>query len=223
MYRLIAFDIYSATLDIYGSAIPAVEKVLGVPRETAEQFFDLWRTKQWYYLLLKNSMRDGYKSYYDITRDLLGYVEKVRGMALTEDQREQLMDIWTSFRAWPESKEILEIIRRKGYPIAMLSNGDGCMLRPLEKSSGISFDYIFSGDMAKSYKPAKEIYQLPFDKLGIGKEELLHVAGSMFDVMGAKAAGIHVAWINRRKEVLLDGSYKPDYEFQDLSGLLRIL
>jgi len=133
------------------------------------------------------------------------------------------MEIWTTFRAWPEAKTILHKVKEKGYDIAMLSNGDQDMLYPLQKSSGITFDYIFSGDMAGCYKPSQGIYELPCRKLKIKREEMFHVAGSMFDVMGAKAAGCICAWTNRHGEILLDERYRPDYEFRDLSELLDIL
>jgi len=41
--------------------------------------------------------------------------------------------------------------------------------------------------------------------------------------MGAKSAGLPCAWSNRSAELVLDPACKPDYEFQNLSGLLTIL
>lgn len=223
MYKLITFDIYSASLDINGSAVPVVQDVLDLPMEEAAEFFQIWRTNQWTYLLLKNSIQDGYRNYYEITCGLLDYMEKRTKKAITDSQKTRLMEIWTTFKAWPEAKGILDEIRNRGYHIAMLSNGDRDMLYPLQESSGITFDYIFSGDMAGCYKPSQAIYELPYQKLKIKKAEMLHVAGSMFDVMGAKAAGCICAWTNRHGDLLLDEQYKPDYELRDLSELLDIL
>ena len=117
----------------------------------------------------------------------------------------------------------MEKIKEKGYPIAMLSNGDYDMLAPLQESTGIQFDYIFGGNMSGCFKPCMGIYELPYQKLGIPKSEMLHVAGSMFDVMGAKAAGCTCAWSNRYHEPILDETYKPDFELNNLSDLLEIL
>lgn len=223
MFKLVTFDIYSASLDIYGSALPVVQEVLGIPGDQANDFFHVWRTQQWNYLLLKNSMQDGFRNYHEITRGLLDYMEKKTGLTINGEQKDRLMRIWTTFRAWPEAKSILEEVKKKGYAIGMLSNGDRDMLEPLQDSTGIRFDYIFSGDMAGCYKPSAGIYELPYKMLNIRKEEMLHVAGSMFDVMGAKAAGCTCAWSNRNGDIMLDNMYTPDYELKDLSELLDIL
>lgn len=223
MYQLITFDIYSASLDIFGSAVPKVSEVLALDSETARLFFKTWREQQWNFLLLSNSMKDGYRNYRYITRRTLEYAEQKFDLRLTAEQAEELMSIWTSFRAWPEAREVIGELRNRGYQVAMLSNGDQDMLEPLVQSSGIEFDYIFSADRARAYKPNPAVYDVPFQLTGIEKKDMLHVAGSMFDVMGAKAAGCRCAWANRYHDAVLDPAYAPDYDLRDLTGLLNIL
>ena len=223
MFKLITFDIYSASLDINGSAVPIVREVLGWSEEKCLEFFKTWRTQQWNFLLLNNSMNEGFMSYRDITAKTLDYAAKKYETILNEEQKRQLMDIWVSFKAWPEAKEVIEEIKRRGYKVAMLSNGDQDMLEPLQSSSGIRFDYVFSAGSARAYKPAAAVYEIPFQKTGIKKEEMLHVAGSVFDVMGAKAAGCVCAWSNRYSDFVLDPKYEPDYNMNNLSELLSIL
>jgi len=87
MYKLITFDIYSASLDINGSAVPVVQKVLNLSKEAAAEFFQIWRNQQWTYLLLKNSMQDGYKNYYEITRELLDYMERRTKLSISDTQK----------------------------------------------------------------------------------------------------------------------------------------
>lgn len=223
MYKVITFDIYSASLDINGSAIPIVEKVLDLSKEECAEFFKTWRAQQWNYLLLNNSMGDGYYSYRYITEQVLEYTEKKFDLKLTLEQKKELMEIWTSFKAWPEAKKVIDELKRRGYKVAMLSNGDEDMLRPLQESTGIDFDYVFSGDQAGCYKPNPEIYNNVLKSLDIGTDELLHVAGSLFDVMGAKSAGLNCAWSNRYNEFILDTKYIPDFELSSLDKLLDLL
>lgn len=223
MFKLVTFDVYSASLDINGSAIPIVREVLGWPDEKCLEFFKTWRTQQWNFLLLNNSMSERFQSYHYITGKTLEYAMKKYGISLNENQKKQLMDIWVSFKAWPEAKEVIEEIKRRGYKVAMLSNGDQDMLEPLQNSSGIRFDYVFSAGTAGAYKPSATVYDIPFQKTGIKKEEMLHVAGSVFDVMGAKAAGCVCAWSNRYSDYVLDSKYEPDYNMKNLSELLNIL
>lgn len=223
MFKLITFDIYSASLDINGSATPIVKDVLGWDDEKSLEFFKTWRTQQWNFLLLNNSMSVGFESYRSITTKSLEYAIKKFEISLTEEQKNRLMEIWVSFKAWPEAKEVIDEIKRRGYKVAMLSNGDKDMLEPLQSSSGIQFDYVFSAESAKAYKPSASVYDIPFLEIGIKKEEMLHVAGSMFDVMGAKAAGCNCAWSNRYGDYVLDPKFEPDYNMKSLSELLNFL
>lgn len=223
MYKLITFDIYSASLDIVGSAVPIVQKVLNASEDFSKLFFQTWRTQQWNYLLLNNSMNDGYKNYRYLTEQVLEYTCKKYDIHLSESQQGELMNIWISFKAWPEAKMVIDEIKNRGYKVAMLSNGDEDMLFPLQKSADITFDYLFSGDQVSCYKPNQKIYHNIFDRLDIGINEHLHVAGSLFDVMGAKAAGINCVWSNRQKEFVLDTRFKADYEISNLKELLNIL
>ena len=223
MYKLITFDIYSASLDINGSAVPIVREVLGWSDEECLEFFKTWRAQQWNFLLLNNSMSEGYRTYRDITTKTLEYAMKKFEVTLTEEQKNRLMEIWVSFKAWPEAKEVIDEIKKRGYKVAMLSNGDQDMLEPLQESSGIQFDYVFSAESAKAYKPAASVYDVPFMKTGIKKEEMLHVAGSVFDVMGAKAAGCNCAWSNRYSDYVLDPKFEPDYNMKNLKDLLKFL
>ena len=154
MYKLITFDIYSASLDINGSATPIVKEVLGWDDEKSLEFFKIWRAQQWNFLLLNNSMSVGFESYRSITTKSLEYAIKKFEVSLTEEQKNRLMEIWVSFKAWPEAKEVIDEIKRRGYKVAMLSNGDRDMLEPLQSSSGIQFDYVFSAESAKAYKPS---------------------------------------------------------------------
>lgn len=223
MFKLITFDIYSASLDINGSAVPIVKEVLMWDDEKSLEFFKTWRAQQWNFLLLNNSMSERYRTYRDITTKTLEYAAKKFDVNLNEDQKKRLMDIWVSFKAWPEAKEVIDEIKRRGYKVAMLSNGDQDMLEPLQESSGIEFDYVFSAESAKAYKPAASVYDVPFQKAGIKKEDMLHVAGSVFDVMGAKAAGCNCAWSNRYSDYVLDPKFEPDYNMKNLKELLEFL
>ena len=78
-------------------------------------------------------------------------------------------------------------------------------------------------EQAQAYKPNPKIYQLPMDRLGLSRDEVLHIAGSPFDMMGAKAVGLPCIWSNRFGDFPLDAQYKPDAEINDLMGLLPIL
>lgn len=224
MYKIITFDMFSAVLNIEGTAAPIVRNILPeLDTDSALSFFRIWRTKQWDYVLLTGHMRNNFVSYKYLTEKALTYACNKSNISLTNKQQEELMNIWYSFNPWPEAKETLEQLKLKGYTVAMLSNGDTEMLESISSHCGIKFDYIFSAESAKAYKPRKEIYEQVLTHFNITKDEHLHVAGSMFDTMGAKAAGCNCCWSNRYKDFLLDDSFTPDFTISNLSELLTIL
>lgn len=221
-FKLITVDAYSALLNLEDSMVPLVEKVLDNKDTDAVAFFRMWRTKQWDYVLLSSNLEKGYHGYEYLTRSTLLYTLKKFEISLSQTNQDILMDGWSRLKAWPEAKEVFDEVQKRGYKIAILSNGDESMLNPLKESTGINFDYIFCAEQAKAYKPNPRIYKLPFQK-GYQQKEVLHVAGSTFDLMGAKSAGIYCAWSNRYNDYPIDDKYAPDYHLKNLTGLLEIL
>ena len=222
MYQLITFDMYSALLDIFGSAVPLVKEVMPEwSDEECAKYFSRWRSEQWLYMLLLGCTQKGFISYAELTRRAQDYTEFKLNMHPSSEKKEELLHhVWTNFKVWPEAKEVIDELKQRGYQIAMLSNGDYDMLAPLQDANDIQFDYIFSADMAKCHKPGPQIYYLPMTRLGLEKQDYLHVCGSANDLMGAVSAGINVAWHNRRQDRPYDPSVKPLFETRDLYGLL---
>jgi 2-haloacid dehalogenase len=223
LYEWITFDLFSAVLDIEGSGLPRVEAVLKRPPEECLAFFRAWRKSQWEYVLLNGCMNNGRLSYREITRCALRYTRKTTGVELTPAKEGELMSVWYNFRAWPDAKEAVERLKEMGFRVAVLSNGDDDILDSLQRSCGISFDRVFSAERCGHYKPHPAIYALPATETGLPREKILHVAGSLFDMTGAKAAGIPCAWVNRRSEFPLDDRYRPDYEMRTLTELSDIV
>ena len=56
-------------------------------------------------------MSEGYRTYRDITTMTLEYAIKKFDVNLNEDQKKRLMEIWVSFKAWPEAKEVIDEIK----------------------------------------------------------------------------------------------------------------
>ena len=153
----------------------------------------------------------------------LDYTLRRFGLAADVAQRAMLVEAWNRLRLWPEAPDVLAAVAARGYPIAVLSNGDEPMLRALLAHAGVAVPHVFAADQAGYYKPHPRVYALPLERLGLAPADVLHVAGSRTDVLGAKAAGLACAWSNRLHDVVLDPAYAPDHELADLTGLLSIV
>ena len=97
------------------------------------------------------------------------------------------------------------------------------MLRAGLRAFDVDFDDVFASDAAGVYKPHPAMYALPVEALGCAPDDILHVAGSAIDALGAKLARLRCAWSNRAGDPPMLPDPLADHELRDLSGLLDIL
>lgn len=220
--RIVTFDFYTALVDYERSLLPAVRAACG-ENVDATALTRAWRAKQLEWAQLSNSLQRGRIPFRECTRRALVYTFARVGRSLSPSEADALVAAWDSLAPWPEAAATLAEIGARGYPIAVMSNGDEAMLRAGAGSLGIAFDYFFASDRAGAYKPHPSMYALPAQTLGCAPADVLHVAGSGIDVMGAKLAGLRCAWSNRSNEPAMSPETPPDHELRDLAGLLDIL
>jgi 2-haloacid dehalogenase len=222
-YKLVTFDLYAALVDLEGSLVPELEKVIGKTDQDLVTVFRNWRASQGYFLLINNSLAELQRDYDSLTMMCLEYALQKASLVVSQAGKRELVDAWTRLRLWPEAKSVLVEVKRRGYPIGILSNGDTKMIAKVQEGFGVTFDHIFAADQAGAFKPSPNVYALPVTKLNLNRQEILHVAGTVHDFIGAKAAGIVCAWSNRAGDAILDPKYAPDYITTDLTGVLDLV
>ena len=126
---------------------------------------------------------------------------------------------------FPESRQVITTLRNTGrFKLGLFSNADDDALFPLLEKHRLCFDSTVTSEGAKAYKPLPRPFLLVLEALDLPAEACLYVGDSQLDdVYGAKNAGMQSAWLNRRGGSLDPGLPSPDYEVNDLSGLLKIL
>ncbi|MDA0304672.1 MAG: haloacid dehalogenase type II [Proteobacteria bacterium] len=223
-YKLITFDAYMGLMDIQGSIVPVLAKALGVDDATADPLVRTWRATQMARAAASNSLGLGRTSFRACTRLGLDYVLVRQNINLDDDARTTLVDAWDRMNPWPDGPGIIAAIKQRGYLTAILSNGDQDQLDAINQNAFNSiFDHVLSSESCGYYKPHPSVYELPTKVLGIAKEDVLHVAGSPGDVLGAEAFGMTCYWSNRTGDLVPDPAFPASYERSDLAGLLDIL
>jgi 2-haloacid dehalogenase len=93
----------------------------------------------------------------------------------------------------------LEVLKKNGVRLAILSNGEPKMLRAAAQSAGISglLDAIISVEDVKTFKPAPEVYGLVATRLEVATTEAGFVSSNSWDINGAGSAGLYTVWIQR--------------------------
>jgi 2-haloacid dehalogenase len=230
---LVTFDAYSALVDCQRGLAAALRAI--IPDETgsrpgsppaqesrAAALARTWRAKQLEYAQVSNSLARERIPFRVVTRRALDYTLACAGIDASDAQRVELERAWDELAPWPEAKDTLSRLAARGYRLAILSNGDREMLRALTRGWDLPLE-LLGCDQAGSYKPHPSVYGLPGKVLGVHARDVLHVAGSGNDVLGAKLAGLRCAWSNRGGDRVIDPSVRADHEMHDLAGLLEIL
>jgi 2-haloacid dehalogenase len=88
---------------------------------------------------------------------------------------------------------------------------------------GPHLEAVISVDVVRMFKPAPQVYALGPARLGLPTEAIGFVSSNCWDVLGAKAFGFPVAWVNRQRAPLDELGLQPDLEVADLTELARAL
>lgn len=124
----------------------------------------------------------------------------------------------------PETREVLETLKKQGYKLGLLSNGDSVSQHNKIKKVEIEdlFDeVIVSGDISID-KPDRRIFDIMTKRLGIKNGECMMV-GDVFssDILGAHNAGILPVWISTDFEK--PAKHYTGYRISNLRELFVIL
>lgn len=211
------FDAYGTLFDVH-SVIEACRAVTSDPQGLSL----LWRQKQLEYTWLR-SLMGRYEDFWFVTEAALLFACRRFGLDPSAAERARLMDAYLSLDAFPEVGRVLACLH--GLPCAILSNGAPRMLERVVAHNGLGghLEAVISVDEVRTFKPAPVVYALGPARLGVPKESLGFVSSNCWDVVGAKAYGLQVVWVNRMEAPLEELGLVPDLEIGDLEGLVRAL
>jgi 2-haloacid dehalogenase len=190
--KAVVFDAYGTLYDI--QSVAAVTEA-EFP-DYGEIVTQIWRIKQLEYTWLRSLMRR-YQDFSVITRDSLAYTLRVLGLEYDSGAFERIMQKYLHLDLYPDAAAALAAM--KDRKLAILSNGSTGMLTTLVRNSGLDrvLDATISIDAKKIFKPSPDAYSLIETVLGVPPAEVLFVSSNPWDVCGAKAFGLNVAWIER--------------------------
>lgn len=190
--KAIVFDAYGTLYDVQ-SVADITEKSFPGHGGIITQ---VWRIKQLEYTWLRSLMGQ-YRDFAAVTRDSLAYTLRMLGLACGDDVFERLIDRYLHLDLYPDAITALAALRPR--KLAILSNGSPAMLDGLVRNSGLDrlLDAIISVDAARVFKPSPQAYALVETMIGTAPGDVLFVSSNPWDVAGAKAFGLNVAWIER--------------------------
>ncbi len=223
--RALVFDQYGTIVDMQGGLVAAVTPFLkekgwdGKPH----RFVTWWRRTHF-----ENSMIDalcggGHTPYREIGHRAVSFVMDRCGIAYTGDEVHWLVGEIERLKPFPDVVAALERLKRAGYGLHILSNGDRDMLAAAAAPIGFAFDSRISVQEAGYFKPAWQTYAKAEELIGLDRSSLLFVANHAFDCIGAKSYGMRTAFIDRRKRPFGETPHQPDLVVADFAELAEVM
>lgn len=197
----LAFDVYGTLIDTHGVVI-ALEKHVG---NKAPEFSRTWRDKQLEYSFRRGLMQN-YENFAICTRNALDYTCSFCNVALSQNDKEELLGAYKVLPAFDDVEEGLTRAKKAGFKMFAFSNGSAEAVETLLSNAGIRgyFIDVVSVDEMKSYKPNPGVYCHFLRRAGATGSDAWLISGNPFDVIGAISSGMRAAWIKRSPEALFD-------------------
>lgn len=221
--RVLAFDVYGTLIDTHG-VVEALNTELG-DTEMALPFSQRWRDKQLEFAF-RRSLMGAYASFADCTRDALEFTDRAMGSQLSEVAKDRLMALYGRLPAFSDVAEGLARLSDAGMYCVAFSNGTQEAVTGLLAQAGIRerFDAIVSVDDIKRFKPDPAVYAYLRQCTESKAADTWLISSNPFDIIGAKYAGLHAAWVRRSAEAPFDPwGDEPDMTVSDLDELAERL
>ena len=225
--QVIAFDCYGTIIDFdddgFIAAMAEIAQAQGMPVDGVtlwERFLEAARA------LRDDGKRPAFLPYreawarqFEMAWRVLGFAGD--GAAASDYLRRCLAQA----TVYPETKPVLAALRPH-YRLALLSNADDDFLLECLQRNGLDseFEAMVSSEAAGATKPAPAIFHRLAEALAVPPAAVIYAGDNpQSDVVGARQAGLAVAWVNRRGAALPAEVPPPDVEVRTLTELAMVL
>ena len=192
---MLAFETFGTVVDWHGSI--AREMQARYPQVDANAFALAWRAG--YQPAMARVMRgeQGWTLIDALHRQILDTILPRFDLDhLSEAERAELNRVWHRLDPWADSVPGLTRLKRR-FTITTLSNGNIGLLTNMAKRAGLPWDCVLSAEVFRAYKPAPATYLGVAQVFDLAPEQVMLVAAHHEDLEGAKACGLHTAYIER--------------------------
>jgi 2-haloacid dehalogenase len=222
--KVCMFDQYGTVVDMQTGLWEVAVDFLKAKgwKGNAYEFVTWWRRTHFENSMIDALLHREHTSYREIGHLSVRHVLTRARIAHTEDEVRFLVSCIERLKCFPEVPAALARLHTK-YRLVVLSNGDPDMLEAAKPHHGIPFDAVISVAEAGAFKPHRATYEMAAGKVGVAMHEVLFVANHEFDCVGAKAAGMRTAFIDRRNRPFANWPYQPDLKLPSMTALADAL
>lgn len=215
--EVLAFDLYGTLVDPIAIS-DELGRVLG--EHHGHEAASLWRVKQLEYSFRLTAMGH-YEDFRWVTARALDFALASLEASLPTREAERLVGLYDHLRPFPDAVPALRALADAGYELAVFSNGTPAMIGNCLANSGLGefFAQRISVDDVRVFKPSPLAYQHAASQLSRPAGQIRLITCNTFDSVGASAAGLRTAWVNRSAAPFDTIGARPDIT---VSGLDRL-
>jgi 2-haloacid dehalogenase len=209
--KVCMFDQYGTVVDMQGGLVAIATPFLKAKGWSGDpnSFVTWWRRTHFENSMIDALLHREHTPYREIGHRAVAYVMDRAGIAYSSDEVRYLVSEIEKLKPFPEVPAALEKLHTR-YRLVVLSNGDPDMLETAKRYHNIPFDRVISVAEAGSFKPHVATYTKAAELLRLKMDQILFIANHAFDCIGAKAAGMRTAFIDRRSRPFGETPHQPD-------------
>ena len=191
----------SLAFDMYGTLVDPMriwKQLEHYIASDAQRIAEIWRQKQLEFTFRLTAM-ERYEDFEQVTRKALDFALVASGNSLETQQKNLLMAQYNDLERFADVESGLQRLKDAGYTMVVFSTGSPAMLSAIMRAANLEryCSGFVSVDEVKVYKPSPIVYKHVAKRLGRPIDEVRLVSSNPFDVIGAEAAGMRAAWVNR--------------------------
>ncbi|HXZ33020.1 MAG TPA: haloacid dehalogenase type II [Terriglobales bacterium] len=213
------------TFDCYGTLIDWESGLLGAMRPILRSHGHNLSDPQILeiYSEVEPQEQNPYRRYRDVLANVVRRFGERLGFSVSAAEAELLPRSLGNWLPFPDTVPALQKLKTK-YKLAVVSNTDDDLFEATARHLKVKFDEVVTAEQAKAYKPSHAIFLLALQRLGLRREQILHVGQSVYhDVVPAKSLGMATVLVQRRGF----GATRPtesesDLKVADLETLARL-
>jgi 2-haloacid dehalogenase len=145
------------------------------------------------------------------------------GVEPTQAEVEAFSESVADWPAFPDSAAALARLKER-FRLGVITNCDDDLFAASNRRLGVEFDWVVTAEQVGAYKPDERNFHVAFERLGLPRERILHVAQSIYhDHVQAQRLGLTSVWIDRRHDREGSGATPmaaatPDATFPDMAS-----
>ena len=166
-----------------------------------------------------------YRPYRHVLAAALRGVSADVGIEPTADEIAAFAGSVGDWPAFPDTPAALAQLKGR-YRLGVITNCDDDLFAASLPKLGVTFDWVITAQQVGSYKPDERNFLVAFERIGLPRERIMHVAQSLFhDHAPAQRLGLTSVWIDRRGDRRGSGATppadaRPEATFPDMASFV---